>query len=120
MATNTFLQRQFKNHSIPTTGVVFRTTHVPQQHAARHEQKKKGAVGAQEVGFYKKRLIYSVAGLDRGFAANKGAVLAVEGAIYSLVGAAGGSPTLTWTPSAPHLQCFFPVGKLADSSTGPY
>lgn len=62
----------------------------------------------QEVGFYKKRLIYSVAGLDRGFAANKGAVAAVEGAIYSLVGAAGGSPALTWTPSARPLAkpCF--------------
>ena len=49
----------------------------------------------------KKRLLFSVAGLDRGFAANAGAELAVETAIYSLVGAAGGSTPLTWTPSAP-------------------
>jgi hypothetical protein len=44
--------------------------------------------------------MYCVAGLDRGFAANHSAELAVEAAIYSLVGAAGGSPALTWTASA--------------------
>lgn len=54
---------------------------------------------AQEVGYFKKRLMYCVAGLDRGFAANDSAELAVEAAIYSLVGAAGGAPELTWTAS---------------------
>ena len=49
--------------------------------------------------------MYCVAGLDRGFAANHNAELAVEAAIYSLVGAAGGSPALTWTASAFLLSC---------------
>lgn len=49
--------------------------------------------------YLKKRLLFSVAGLDRGFAANESAALAVETAIYSLVGAAGGSPPLTWSSS---------------------
>ncbi len=53
-----------------------------------------------QVSYQKKRLLFSVAGLDRGFAANAAAELAVETAIYSLVGAAGGSPPLTWTSSA--------------------
>jgi hypothetical protein len=53
-----------------------------------------------QIDYLKKRLLYSVAGLDRGFAANSGAQLVVETAIYSLVGAAGGSPNLTWTVGA--------------------
>lgn len=64
----------------------------------------------QEVGYFKKRLMYCVAGLDRGFAANDGAELAVEAAIYSLVGAAGGAPELSWTASAlPWLQGEYPM-----------
>lgn len=59
------------------------------------------------MGYYKKRLMYSVAGLDRGFAANASAVLGVEGAIYALVGAAGGSPALTWTASEQSISLSF-------------
>lgn len=62
---------------------------------------------AAQVSHQKKWLLFSVAGLDRGFAANASAELAVETAIYSLVGAAGGSPPLTWTSSAPHPPTTF-------------
>ncbi len=52
-----------------------------------------------QVSYFKKRLMFCVAGLDRGFAANDTAVKDVEAAIYSLVGAAGGAPTLSYAPS---------------------
>ena len=51
------------------------------------------------MSYFKKRLMFCVAGLDRGFAANDAAVKDVEAAIYSLVGAAGGAPTLSYAPS---------------------
>lgn len=54
--------------------------------------------------------MFCVAGLDRGFAANVAAVKDTEAAIYSLVGAAGGSPALSYqTPEGlPSLRtmCF--------------
>ena len=53
-----------------------------------------------QVSYFKKRLMFCVAGLDRGFAANATAVTDTEAAIYSLVGAAGGAPTLSYSPSA--------------------
>lgn len=53
-----------------------------------------------QVSYFKKRLMFCVAGLDRGFAANAAAVTDTEAAIYSLVGAAGGAPTLSYSPSA--------------------
>ena len=40
--------------------------------------------------------MFCVAGLDRGFAANAAAVKDTEAAIYSLVGAAGGAPQLSY------------------------
>ena len=49
-----------------------------------------------QVSFFKKRLMFCVAGLDRGFAANAAAVKDTEAAIYSLVGAAGGAPALSY------------------------
>ena len=59
------------------------------------------------MSYFKKRLMFCVAGLDRGFAANDTAVKDTEAAIYSLVGAAGGAPTLSYAPStggASHLS----------------
>ena len=53
-----------------------------------------------QVSYFKKRLMFCVAGLDRGFAANAAAVTDTEAAIYSLVGAAGGAPTLSYSTSA--------------------
>ena len=52
------------------------------------------------MSYFKKRLMFCVAGLDRGFAANKTAVTDTEAAIYSLVGAAGGAPTLSYSPTS--------------------
>ena len=49
-----------------------------------------------QVSYFKKRLMFCMAGLDRGFAANATAVKDTEAAIYSLVGAAGGAPTLSY------------------------
>ena len=66
-----------------------------------HGGVRRGSAHAQ-VSFFKKRLMFCVAGLDRGFAANVAAVKDTEAAIYSLVGAAGGAPALSYqTPEGP-------------------
>ncbi|CAL5223976.1 g6587 [Coccomyxa viridis] len=62
----------------------------------------------ETVSYFKKRLMFCMAGLDRGFAANATAVKDTEAAIYSLVGAAGGAPTLSYQA---------PEGGNGDKST---
>ena len=50
-----------------------------------------------QVGYYKKRLLYCIAGLDRGFAANKLAATTVEGAVDSLITEVGAPVILGWS-----------------------